>query len=209
VSCRSFCRGSIDSRSEGRLSNHATRSPGPENLVVAGQNGSLVGLRCVVASAIGRVTARQVTRTGGPGPLLAAIRALLRPRADALLGVREVQLAGPCQLRQPLQVAGCCLFAVDRCAICEVRASAVRRVRVEPRAQRVLGLDLCCDPRHVRVVKHADGDHGQVVAGVVVDLRWDSHGMFLGHGRLVDRSVGALRIRSNHGSRSHADWASS
>ena len=40
--------------------------------------------------------------------------------------------------------------------------SARRRVRVEPRAQRVLGLDLCGDPGHGGVVQHTDGDHPSV-----------------------------------------------
>jgi hypothetical protein len=72
------------------------------------------------------------------------------------LAAREPLVAGLCQLRQPLQIAGGCLLAVDRCAVCLVRARILRRVRVKPRAQRVFGCDLCRDPGHVRVVKHTD-----------------------------------------------------
>jgi hypothetical protein len=62
----------------------------------------------------------------------------------------------------------------------------------------VLGLDLCRDPGEMRVVQHTDGDHGQIAAGVAVDSRRDGDVMFLRPGEVVDASVGALRVRSNH-----------
>jgi hypothetical protein len=74
------------------------------------------------------------------------------PVADPLFAPREPLLVGLCQLREPLQIAGRGLLAVDRCAVCRIRRGAVRRGSFEPRAERVLGFDLCRDPCHVGVV---------------------------------------------------------
>src|SRR3954454_14055777 len=107
-----------------------------------------------MTSGAGRAAARPVTRHGSTAG--ANIRRC--PVADPLSAPREPLLAGLSQLTQPLQVTRRRLLAVDRRPVCEVRRHAVRRGSFEPRAERVLGLDLCGDACHMRVVQHTYGD---------------------------------------------------
>ena len=78
--------------------------------------------------------------------------AMLDRNPRPLLGARESLLEGPRrELTQPLQVAGAAASSRSTaCVARQVRAGTSRRARVEPRAQRELGLDLEPRPTSMR-----------------------------------------------------------